>query len=115
MTVSAAKSRVKAPPSGLAARLRILLPLDNGAQDIRALDGLRAVAALFIVAYHAIRVEAETYASAQAIPPALYFLQTGVHLFFVLSGFLLFLPYARAMLQGRPLPSPASRLRCANL
>lgn len=31
--------------------------------------------------------------------------QTGVHLFFVLSGFLLFLPFARAMLQGRSLPS----------
>jgi peptidoglycan/LPS O-acetylase OafA/YrhL len=31
--------------------------------------------------------------------------QTGVHLFFVLSGFLLFLPFARAMLDGRALPS----------
>jgi peptidoglycan/LPS O-acetylase OafA/YrhL len=31
--------------------------------------------------------------------------QSGVHLFFILSGFLLFMPFARAMLDGRPLPS----------
>jgi peptidoglycan/LPS O-acetylase OafA/YrhL len=31
--------------------------------------------------------------------------QSGIHLFFVLSGFLLFTPYARAMLNGRPAPS----------
>ena len=31
---------------------RLLLPMDQGARDIRALDGLRALAALSIVAFH---------------------------------------------------------------
>jgi peptidoglycan/LPS O-acetylase OafA/YrhL len=76
------------------------------AREIPALDGVRALAALSVVFFH----------SFQLLPPRKVVLgvdvttqwnyaQTGVHLFFVLSGFLLFLPYARAMLQGRPLPS----------
>jgi peptidoglycan/LPS O-acetylase OafA/YrhL len=82
-----------------------LKPLENGPQEIRALDGLRAVAAISIVVFHALHA-----ANFQASPISrvlgnfFWFLPTGVHLFFVLSGFLLFLPYARAMLTNRPLP-----------
>ena len=71
-----------------------LLPLDNGAQEIRALDGLRACAALSVVLFHIFLV---SHASLTFLGPdgALdwYYLMTGVHLFFVLSGFLMFLPF----------------------
>lgn len=82
------------------------MPLDNGAQDIRALDGLRAAAALSIVVFHALHRAGFQYSqAAHEFGNYFWFLATGVHLFFVLSGFLLFLPYARAMLRNQPLPS----------
>jgi peptidoglycan/LPS O-acetylase OafA/YrhL len=87
---------------------RILLPLDNGPAEIRALDGLRAVAALSIVLFHLLlftRVEYQPWS--QAVGNFWYVLATGVQLFFTLSGFLLFRPYALALLTGKPLPSTA--------
>ncbi len=96
-----------AQPSVIKRRvLRMLLPLDNGPQEIRALDGLRAIAALSIVVFHSYQTAnlAQTSWGSKFFDQA-YFLATGVHLFFVLSGFLLFLPYARAMLHAKPLPS----------
>ena len=82
------------------------MPLDNGAQDIRALDGLRAAAALSIVLFHTLHRAGFQYSQAsRTFGNYFWFLATGVHLFFVLSGFLLFLPYARAMLRNQPLPS----------
>lgn len=89
------------------ARLKAaLLPLENGPKEIRALDGLRAIAALSIVAFHTL-LAMRFYRTPQgrAFNESWYYLASGVDLFFVLSGFLLFLPYARALLQGRPLPS----------
>jgi len=102
------KSPVRAamPP---ASRLRIvtaLKPMENGPQEIRSLDGLRAVAALSIVLFHTLLfLQVEYMPLSQAINHTWYYLSTGVHLFFVLSGFLLFLPYVRAMLDGKHLPS----------
>ena len=88
------------------ARLGLLAPLPSGPREIRALDGWRAVAALSVVAFHLMSTS-----QAQPVAPGFNtsvvwnYLRSGVHLFFVLSGFLLFLPYARAILGGQPLPS----------
>jgi len=80
--------------------------MENGPKEIRALDGLRAMAALSIVLFHIMLfLQLEYTPLSQAINHGWYYLSTGVHLFFVLSGFLLFLPYARAMLDGQRLPS----------
>jgi peptidoglycan/LPS O-acetylase OafA/YrhL len=62
-----------------------------------ALDGLRAVAALLVFFYHA-RVDLKQ-------PPLVVLGSTGVHVFFALSGYLMFGPFARALWDGRPLPS----------
>src|SRR5690348_8937986 len=86
--------------------LAVARPMDIGPREIRALDGLRAVAALSIVLFHVMLfLQLEYTPLSQAINHTWYYLSTGVDLFFVLSGFLLFLPYARAMLDGQQLPS----------
>jgi peptidoglycan/LPS O-acetylase OafA/YrhL len=61
---------------------------------------------LGVCAYHALGLVNKRFTIFGAdVTSAWYYLQTGVHLFFVLSGFLLFLPYARAILRSAPLPS----------
>lgn len=92
--------------ASLRERLRVLWPLSSGPREIRVLDGLRAVAALSVLTYHAVRVTTtHPVLLGVDVSFAWNFTQTGVHLFFILSGFLLFLPYARVLLQGRTLPS----------
>lgn len=94
------------PASHIRKRFGVLLPLSSGPHEIRAVDGLRAFAALITVTYH-VCLYLHFYGSpaGRALAPVVYFLQTGVHLFFVLSGFLLFLPYARSIIKQEPLPS----------
>ncbi len=94
------------PPSRIRARLRFLFPPGSGPHEIRSVDGIRAFAALITIAYHFFLFQ-HFYRSplGQGLAPVVYFLQTGVHLFFVLSGFLLFLPYARAIIRQESLPS----------
>ena len=93
-------------PAGRARILTLLKPMENGPREIRSLNGLRAVAALSIVLFHAMLfLQLEYQPWSQAINHGWYYLSTGVHLFFVLSGFLLFLPYVRALLDGERLPS----------
>lgn len=95
-----------ASPAGRARILTLLKPMENGPREIRSLDGLRAVAALSIVLFHVMLfLQLEYQPWSQAINHGWYYLSTGVHLFFVLSGFLLFLPYVRALLDGERLPS----------
>lgn len=99
-------TRAGAPP--IRERIgRWLAPAEGGgAGEIRALDGVRAIAALSIVVFHTLLYQHVEYLPAsQAIGNVWYYLSMGVQLFFVLSGFLLFRPYARALLSGAALPS----------
>lgn len=96
-------------PRDMTSRSRLraaLLPLDSGPGEIASIDGLRAIAALSVMLFHAFYLVSRRVVVAGVDVTALWnYGQSGVHLFFVLSGFLLFMPYARAMLAGRPLPS----------
>ncbi len=71
-----------------------------------ALDGLRGLAIALVLWYHLMDPRVVLGATA---PRPLYALLgsgfSGVFLFFVLSGFLLFLPYARALLDGQRWPT----------
>jgi peptidoglycan/LPS O-acetylase OafA/YrhL len=74
---------------------------------IVALDGVRACAILFVIIFHINRTTHDnlwdwhTNPLASAVSTAG---GTGVTLFFVLSGFLLFLPYAKSLLSGKRWP-----------
>ena len=62
-----------------------------------ALDGLRAIAALMVVFYHC-GVQLQ-------VPPLVIPGYSGVHLFFVLSGYLISRPFWGRLVNGQPLPS----------
>lgn len=85
---------------------RASTPRANTPHEVRSLDGLRALAALSVLFYHTYGMyhRQKTFLGWD-IQTGWYYMQTGVHLFFVLSGFLLFLPFARAILHGTSLPS----------
>jgi peptidoglycan/LPS O-acetylase OafA/YrhL len=76
--------------------------MDHRADRLDAFDGLRACAALSVVAYHASLYTAATRSGPLA--PILSELKGGVAIFFVITGFLLYLPYARALRDGHELP-----------
>jgi peptidoglycan/LPS O-acetylase OafA/YrhL len=65
-------------------------------------DGMRAVAALTVIGYHT--ALASGLSRKGLLAPAFAELKAGVTIFFVISGFLLYLPYARAIRDGRALP-----------
>lgn len=67
-----------------------------------AFDGLRAMAATLVVAYHVALAQGLTRTGVLA--PLASELKGGVAVFFVISGFLLYLPYARAIRDGAALP-----------
>lgn len=83
-----------------------LWPETSAVSPIPALDGLRAVAVLLVMLFHSWYkgpgLALQPGQEAQSM--WLWSAHTGVHLFFVLSGFLLFLPYAEWIfgLKSRP-------------
>ncbi|GHO45968.1 acyltransferase family protein [Ktedonospora formicarum] len=87
-------------------------------KTIASLDGVRAIACFTVVGYHINLITRDTgiwdpkaSSFGHAWMTALFLSGfSGVTLFFVLSGFLLFLPYARALLLKTPWPS--LRLYC---
>src|SRR5690349_12565701 len=68
---------------------------------LRSLEGARGAAALGVLAYHAAQLS-NGHGYLEAATSRFWL---GVPLFFVLSGFLLFRPFAHATLHGLPAPS----------
>ena len=81
-------------PTSAPARVRTLLP---------GIEGLRGVAAVAVLLYHVQRQLARPTTDVPLVGEVAFF-SHGVTLFFVLSGFLLFLPFARSLIDGGPLP-----------
>jgi peptidoglycan/LPS O-acetylase OafA/YrhL len=65
-------------------------------------DGLRALAALTVLSYHV--ALSRGFSPAGSLAPLLWELKGGVAIFFVISGALLYLPYARAIRDSAKLP-----------
>ncbi len=75
---------------------------DSSTRRLDGFDGLRALAAVLVIAYHAGSLSHASLSGRFA--PMVAELKGGVVVFFVVSGFLLYLPYARAIRAGRALP-----------
>ena len=69
-----------------------------------ALDSLRGFSTILIVVYHTFFVSGYTVAHADSIGAYIDRLNVGVAIFFVLSGFLIFRPFAHSLIHGSPLP-----------
>jgi peptidoglycan/LPS O-acetylase OafA/YrhL len=83
-----------------------LRPTPTTSRSIPQLDGLRGLAVLAIVLLHSLQPIGLSFLTSTF--GAWTVLNTGVQLFFVLSGFLLFLPFARYALTGERKP-PVSK------
>lgn len=69
---------------------------------LTGLDGLRALAATTVLTYHVVLFSRFAFAGRFAAP--LWELKGGVAIFFVISGAVLYLPFARAIRDREPLP-----------
>ena len=99
-------SKTWAPTSGFGVR-------PSAGSRLPGIEGLRAIAACSILVYHTWLYAAPgtgktNFGRLDEIMPDLTY---GVILFFTLSGFLLYRPFAAAILRGRPLPSVTRYLR----
>src|SRR5260370_22042257 len=75
--------------------------LESQKNTIAVLDGVRGVAVLMVMVFHIDRMTGDNLWSRVTYPLATSISTaggTGVTLFFVLSGFLLFMPFAKALL-----------------
>ena len=73
---------------------------------LAGIEGVRGLAAAAVVLYH-VRLFAPSFRNGTGVPvlePVWTHLWLGVTVFFVLSGFLLYRPYAAASLRGEPAP-----------
>jgi len=69
-----------------------------------ALDSLRGFSTILIVVYHTFFISGYTVAHSDSIGAYIDRLNVGVAIFFVLSGFLIFKPFAHSLIYGSPLP-----------
>ena len=112
------RSPMKVTPCALqCCMFRRIVPADPPGHGYPQLDGLRAVAFLLVLLVHSVVALQDAGADGtartitDAIGPLVQMGGTGVHLFFVLSGCLLFLPYARGFVGERAAPRPADFFR----
>ncbi len=80
-----------------------------GSPRFPLIDGLRAIAALAIVATHTAALSG--FNEANPVGAWTARMDSGVAIFFVLSGFLLYRPWVGARLEGRPGPRPLTYLK----
>ncbi|MGL5851906.1 MAG: acyltransferase family protein, partial [Phycicoccus sp.] len=80
--------------------LRPIAGSEPTTHHLRELEGLRALAAVAVLLTHAGFLSGAT--GRQVLPGFLARMDIGVAIFFVLSGFLLYLPHARHVVLGAP-------------
>src|SRR5579864_2524259 len=94
---------------GFCEKVTSSLEVSKPRKQILALDGLRAFACLAVISNHLNGwgrvVWHPLHGVYDFLNPILNFGKSGVELFFLLSGFLLFLPYAKALLFNSAWPS----------
>jgi peptidoglycan/LPS O-acetylase OafA/YrhL len=78
------------------------VPSSQSGERLDVLDGLRGLAIALVVWYHAWLVSGQGVAGLNFVAEAGFL---GVDLFFFISGFCIFYPYARAKREGRPAPT----------
>lgn len=90
----------------LGERITLLLETQKRKNTLTVLDGVRAIACLAVIAFH-VSADAHIWDMKGLGRLAISIVMagdTGVMLFFLLSGFLLFLPYATSLLYDGPWP-----------
>jgi peptidoglycan/LPS O-acetylase OafA/YrhL len=104
-------TRLSAKVQGASQKVTSLLDNEKKKNTITVLDGLRGLACFLVMFYH-LNLVARDYHIwipihdfGSIVGSIALFGQSGIILFFMLSGFLLFLPYAKSMLLERDWPS----------